>query len=82
MLKAFSVALFAIAMSVGLAQAKRHMHKQMVPTCAEGQQATASCVCGPAKTPCPKGHWCHARTSYCTRSASPHALPAGRFRLW
>ena len=77
MLKAFSVALFAIAMSVGLAQAK-----YKVPTCAEGQQATASCTCGLAKTPCPKGHWCHARISYCTRSASPHALPVGRFRLW
>ena len=41
MLKPFAVALFAMATSVGLAQAKGHKH---VPACAEGKQATATCA--------------------------------------
>jgi hypothetical protein len=41
MLKTFSVAILAIAMSVGVAQAKGHMHKQMMMSaCIDGQQAT------------------------------------------
>ena len=54
MLKTFAVVLLATAMSVGLAQAKGHMQKQM-PVCAEGQQAATTCTCGPAKTVCKKG---------------------------
>jgi hypothetical protein len=59
MLKTFAVALLAIAMSVGFAQAKRkkHVHKHEVkrtehlqqnaiPICAEGQQVTGRCACG------------------------------------
>ena len=45
MLKTFTVALFAIVMSVGLAHAT-HAHKPMMAACAEGQQATARCLCG------------------------------------
>ena len=44
MLRTFAVALLAIAMSVGLAQAKGH--RQRTPLCAVGQQATAICACG------------------------------------
>jgi len=47
MLKTFSVAILAIAMSVGVAQAKGHMHKQMMMSaCIDGQQASATCACG------------------------------------
>jgi len=49
MLKTFSVAILAIAMSVGVAQAKGHMHKQMMMSaCIDGQQASATCACGTA----------------------------------
>ena len=62
MLKTFAVALFAIAMSVGLAHAT-HAHKPMMAACAEGQQATATCACGigAGGRPllCQKGQWCH-----------------------
>ena len=50
MLKTFAVALLAIAMSVGLAEAR--MHKRMIPGCVEGKQAAAPCACGRA------AHWC------------------------
>src|SRR5215831_431626 len=43
MLRTFAVALLAIAMSVGLAQAKVHKH---MPGCIMGQPATATCLCG------------------------------------
>ena len=43
MLRTFAVALLAIAMSVGLAQAKMHKH---MPGCIVGQPATATCLCG------------------------------------
>jgi hypothetical protein len=56
MLKTFAVALFAMVMSVGLAQAKAHKHA--VPACSEGKQATAPCACGEAR--CQKGEWCHS----------------------
>src|SRR5262249_38661787 len=46
MLRTFAVASLAIAMSVGLAQAKGH--RQRTPLCAVGQQATATCACGVA----------------------------------
>lgn len=41
MLRTFALALLAIAMSVGVADAKR-----MVANCADGQQATKTCLCG------------------------------------
>ena len=63
MLKPLAVALFAMAMSVGLAQAKGH--KQRTPMCAEGQQATATCFCGVTvgghPVLCQKGQWCQGR---------------------
>jgi hypothetical protein len=43
MLRTLAVALLAIAMSVGLAQAKMHKH---MPGCIVGQPATATCLCG------------------------------------
>jgi hypothetical protein len=66
MLRIFAVALFAIGMSVGLAQAKGTMHR-MMPVCGEGQQAAATCICGPSKTMCKKGQWCHAFLNACTQ---------------
>ena len=45
MLKTLTVALFAVGMSVGVANAT-HAHKPMMAGCAEGQQATATCLCG------------------------------------
>ena len=61
MLKICAGALFAIAMSVGLAQAKGHKHT--IPGCAVGQQAAATCACGTAANGhpllCKKGQWCH-----------------------
>ena len=72
MLKSFAVALFAIAMSVGFAQAKGHKH--MIPSCAEGKQATATCACGTAAnghpTLCQKGQWCHSSSYMPARSKS------------
>jgi len=57
MLRTFAAALLAIAMSVGLAQAKGH--RQRTPLCAVGQQATATCACGVGLSGCQKGQWCH-----------------------
>ena len=60
MLKTLAVALLAVGMSVGLAQAKGH--RQTTPRCTEGQQATATCFCGVAiggqPVLCQKGQWC------------------------
>jgi hypothetical protein len=70
MLKTFAVALFAIAMSVGLAQAT-HAHKPMMAACAEGQQANARCLCGTgagaARPICEKGQWCHSFAHVCSK---------------
>ena len=44
MLKTLAVALLAVGMSVGLAQAKGQ--KQRIPACGEGKQATTTCSCG------------------------------------
>jgi hypothetical protein len=55
MLRTFAVASLAIALSIGLAQAKGH--RQRTPMCGEGQQATATCLCGVALG----GHQCCAR---------------------
>ena len=71
MLRTFAVALLAIAMSVGLAQAAatfslgmaRQGHKHTSPGCIVGQQAAATCACGTAANGkpllCQKGQWCH-----------------------
>jgi len=67
MVKTFAVVLLALVMSVGFAQAKMH---KMIPACAEGQQAAATCVCGPAagrhSLLCKKGQWCHSFMHACT----------------
>lgn len=71
MLRTFAVALLAIAMSAGMADAKGH--KQKAPPkaslayCQTDQEAKANCACGPSKMPCGKGMWCHAFSSTCTR---------------
>ena len=61
MFRIFAVALLAVGMSVGLAQAKGH--KQRIAACGEGQQATATCACGIGASGRPllrqKGQWCH-----------------------
>jgi hypothetical protein len=47
MLKTFAIAMLAISMSVGLAQAKGHMHKHMfLSACIPEQQASSICLCG------------------------------------
>jgi len=64
MLKTYAVALLAITMSVGLAEAKEHKLKTL-PYCQNEQQTKETCACGPAKTVCPKGMWGHAFASIC-----------------
>ena len=65
MLKIISVALFAIVMSVGFAQAHYtgHRHKHVIPGCALGTPAAATCACGTAANHrpllCHQGQWCH-----------------------
>jgi hypothetical protein len=66
MLKTLAVALLAIAVPVALAQAHgmgHHMHRHMIPGCAMGQPAAATCACGAAANHrpllCHKGQWCH-----------------------
>ena len=58
MLKTCSVALLAIAMSIGVAQA-RHMH--MIPACGVGQPTAWTCNCSSGHPPvlCHRGQWCH-----------------------
>jgi hypothetical protein len=70
MLKTCSVVLLALAMSVGLADA-RVSHRHMIPGCAVGQPAAAKCACGMLPSPaqsraanhrpllCHPGQWCH-----------------------
>ena len=68
MLKTLTVALFAISMSFGVANAT-HAHKPMMAACGEGQQATARCLCGTgagaARMICNKGQWCHSMAHVC-----------------
>jgi hypothetical protein len=73
MLRTFAVALFATALSVGSAQAfgmLRHGFKLLgahpLTWCENNRQTAATCACGPAKTVCPKGMWCHSFTSTCS----------------
>ena len=59
MLKTLAIAMLAIGMSVGLAQAKGAKHKappKALPYCEMEQQTKATCACGPAKTLCQKGN--------------------------
>ena len=68
MLRIFAVAVLALSMSVGLAEAKGHMAKpKALSPCQTEQQAKDTCACGPAKMACPKGAYCHAFISACTR---------------
>jgi hypothetical protein len=69
MLKTFAVALLAIGMSVGLAQAKGHKAppKASLAPCTTEQQVKATCACGPAKVTCPAGMYCHAFWNACTQ---------------
>ena len=68
MLRVFAVAVLALSMSVGLADAKGHKAppKALAP-CATEQQVKATCACGPAKIACPAGAYCHAFMNACTR---------------
>jgi hypothetical protein len=62
MLKTFAVALVALAISVGWAQAQMMHHKHMIPGCTPGAAATARCACGTASGKplvCHPGQWCH-----------------------
>jgi len=63
MLKTFAVTLLAFAMSAGLAQAKGHVHKHMIPCPVGDQRAAATCVCGieinGRPLLCQKGQRCH-----------------------
>jgi hypothetical protein len=66
MLKTYSIVLLALAMSIGVAQA-RHV----IRGCAVGQPAAAKCACGMLPSPaqsraanhrpllCHPGQWCH-----------------------
>ena len=70
MLKTFAVALFAVAMSIGVANAT-HAHKPMMAACAEGKQAGARCLCGTgsgaARMICEAGQWCHSFAHVCSK---------------
>ena len=70
MLKTFTAALvLTVAMSFGAAQAA--MHKHMLPSCGEGQQAKMTCACSDAMTKrhliCKKGQWCHSFMNTCSK---------------
>jgi hypothetical protein len=67
MSKKFAVAVLAIAMSAGFAQAKMATHLHMrLGACADGQ-VSATCVCGSGKAHavCKKGQWCHSYNGTC-----------------
>lgn len=66
MLKTFAVALVAVAMTAGLAQASmiyRHSARaHVIPGCSMGAPARATCACGTAgghALICHRGQWCH-----------------------
>jgi putative Mn2+ efflux pump MntP len=65
MMKTITIAVLAVAMSAGLAQA----HKHYVPACAMGQATAATCSCGTVvagkRLICHKGQWCHINSG-CT----------------
>jgi hypothetical protein len=62
MLKTCFVALLAIAMSIGVAQA-RHVrgYLHVIPACAVGQPTAWKCNCSAGHPPvlCQPGQWCH-----------------------
>jgi hypothetical protein len=61
MLKTFSVVMLALAMSVGLADA-RVLHRHAIPGCTPGNAAMATCACGKVNGRpmlCHRGQWCH-----------------------
>jgi hypothetical protein len=63
MLKTLAISCLAIAMSVSLADAKgRHVIKPKPPalSCNAEQPSDGPCACGPAKTVCQKGQFCHS----------------------
>jgi hypothetical protein len=68
MSKKFAIAVLALAMSAGFAQAKmmKPMHHMHLGACADGQ-VSASCMCGSGKTHavCKKGQWCHSYNGTC-----------------
>ena len=61
MLKTGSVVLLAIAMSIGVAQARHVRGYHVIPACAVGQPTPWKCNCGSATAPvlCQRGQWCH-----------------------
>ena len=66
MLRTCTLALFAIVMSVGLAQAKVHMQKpSALSPCEAERQVAATCLCGPGKVVCQKGMFCHPFMGFC-----------------
>ena len=58
MLKTSFVVLLAIAMSIGVAQAR---HVRVIPGCVVGAPTAWKCNCGTAAAPllCQRGQWCH-----------------------
>src|SRR5689334_20452381 len=63
MLKTLVISFLAIAMSVGFADARgRHVAKPKPPamSCNAEQPSSAPCACGPSKTVCQKGQFCHS----------------------
>jgi len=67
MLRIFTVSVLALSMSVGLAEAKGRANPKALSPCQTEQQTKATCACGPAKTACAAGAYCHAFVSACTR---------------
>jgi hypothetical protein len=65
MLRTCAVGLVAIAMSIGVAQARHvqgHRLMHVIPGCAVGQPAAAKCACGTTANHrpllCHPGQWC------------------------
>ena len=59
MQKTLTVALLALALSVGWAQART---KHVIPGCTQGAAAIKKCTCGSASGKpliCQPGQWCH-----------------------
>lgn len=69
MQRTFTVALLALALSVGWAQAATmHHHKHMIPGCTPGSAGAAKCACGTVGGKpliCHPGQWCHPNAA-CT----------------
>jgi hypothetical protein len=64
MLKTCSVTLLALAMSIGVAQARHargHRLMHVIPACAVGQPTAWTCNCSAGHPPvlCHPGQWCH-----------------------